>query len=177
MASREQTIVRHLVPFFKPQQRVLEIGAGNGLVAEQLHQATGAAFTLVDVVDYNRSRLPLHVFDGRALPFSESEFDLTLLVFVLHHNPDPRPLLREALRVSRSGLLVVENDVRGSFKKPFTRIIDSTEHVRRGVPQCYFTKTADEWLVLMERLPARAQLLSRFNMGWFWKNIVLQVNT
>lgn len=175
MPTREEIIVQHLAPHLQPQEHILEIGAGNGLVAEMLHQKTGAQFTLLDVVDYNRSKFPMHLYDGNALPFESKSFDTTLLVFVLHHNPDPRPVLREALRVARNGVLLVENDVRGRIKKPLTRLVDSTEHVRRGVPRCYFTKSTDEWLDLMTEIPARGELKATFKIGWFWNNAILRV--
>ncbi|MBI4672432.1 MAG: class I SAM-dependent methyltransferase [Chloroflexi bacterium] len=173
MPTREEIIVQHVAPFLNSRLHVLEIGAGNGLVAEMLHQRVGARFTLLDVVDYNRSAFPLYVNDGRHLPFPDGSFDVTMLIFVLHHNPDPRPVLREALRVSAQGVLLVENDVRGILKKPITQLLDSGEAVRRGVPRCYFTKSVDEWLALLQEIPARGELLSTFKIGWFWHNAVL----
>lgn len=175
MPTREETIVKNLQPFLPRGQHVVEIGAGNGLVAQMLHDSTGADFTLLDVVDYNASKLPMHVFDGRTLPFPDHSFDLALLVFVLHHNPDPRPVMWEAMRVARNGVIVVENDTRGLIKKPLTRMIDSTEHLHRGVPPCYMTKSSDEWRSFFEALPARATELHRFNIGWYWKNVIMRV--
>jgi ubiquinone/menaquinone biosynthesis C-methylase UbiE len=175
MPTREEIIVQNVKPFVRPQERVLEIGAGNGLVAQMIQEASGADFTLLDVVDYNRSWLPMHVYDGLHLPFEDNSYDVALLIFVLHHNPDPRPVMREALRVARQGVLVVENDTRGVVKKPLTRMIDSTEHLRRGVPPCYFTKSAEEWRVFFQALPATADLVHRFKIGWYWNNIVMRV--
>ncbi len=175
MPTREEIIVKHVAPFIPPQKSILEIGAGNGLVAQSLQRQSGASFTLLDVVDYNRTALKLHVFDGRTLPFEDNAFDLALLVFVLHHNPDPRPVLREALRVARQGVLLVENDVQGVVRKPLTQMVDSTEFVRRGVPRCYFTKSAVEWMALLHEFSPRAQVLARFKIGWFWNNIILRV--
>lgn len=175
MPAREETLAARLAPHLRADQHILEIGAGNGLVAEMLHRRTGARFTLLDVVDYNRSALPLHVYDGRNLPFEDNAFDLALLVFVLHHNPDPRPVLREALRVTRCGALVVENDVRGVLKGPLTQFVDSIEPARRGSPRCYFTKSADEWLALLPEIPARGELLATFSLDWFWRNVILSV--
>jgi ubiquinone/menaquinone biosynthesis C-methylase UbiE len=154
----------------------LEIGAGNGLVAHMLQRQSGASFTLLDVVDYNRTTLELHLYDGRSLPFPDNSFDLTLLIFVLHHNPDPRPVLREALRVARDGVLLVENDVQGILRKPLTQFVDSGEFVRRGVPRCYFTKSGSEWMTLLNEFSPRVDTLTTFKIGWFWNNIVLQVS-
>jgi ubiquinone/menaquinone biosynthesis C-methylase UbiE len=175
MPSRETIIVNNLKPFIEPNQHIVEIGAGNGIVAEMLHNAIGTDFTLLEVVDYNATKLPMRVFDGKTLPFEDNSFDKAMLVFVLHHNPDPRPIMREALRVSRHGVLVVENDTRGFIKKPFTRMIDSTEHLHRGVPPCYHTKSTQEWRALLESLPASVTELHTFKIGWYWNNIVLNV--
>ncbi|MCC7163209.1 MAG: methyltransferase domain-containing protein [Anaerolineae bacterium] len=175
MPTREETIVKNLKPFVQPKQHIVEIGAGNGIVAQMLHDATGADFTLLDVVDYNASKLPMQLYDGRSLPFPDNSFDLAMLVFVLHHNPDPRPVMWEAMRVARSGVLVVENDTRGLLKKPLTRLIDSTEYLHRGVPRCYMTKSSDEWRAFFEALPARATELHRFDIGWYWKNVIMRV--
>jgi ubiquinone/menaquinone biosynthesis C-methylase UbiE len=177
MPTREETIVENTKPFLRRGQSVVEIGAGNGLVAQMLHDATGADFTLLDVVDYNRSKLPMHIFDGTHLPFKDDEFDLAMLVFVLHHNPDPRPVMEQALRVARQGVIVVENDVRGMIKKPLTRMIDSTEYLRRGVPPCYFTKSADEWHTFFRGLPAHVETLHTFKIGLYWNNVVMKVET
>lgn len=176
MPTREEIIVTHVAPYIPPQKSVLEIGAGNGLVADMLQRQSGASFTLVDVVDYNRTNLKMHLYDGRSLPFPDNAFDLTLLVFVLHHNPDPRPVLREALRVARQGILLVENDVEGFVRKPLTQVVDSTEFVRRGVPRCYFSKSQAEWLELLGEFSPRADMLAEFKIGWFWNNIILQVS-
>ncbi len=175
MSSREEIIVHNVTPYLRQHQHVVEIGAGNGLVAEMLHSATGAQFTLLDKVNYNKSGLPVLLYDGRVLPFADDSFDVAMLVFVLHHNPDPRPILREALRVSRQGVLVVENDVRGAWKRHATRLIDSLEFVRRGVPPCYFTKSVDEWLGLFATFSPRAQLVRMFKIGWFWDNAILSL--
>lgn len=174
MVTREEIIARYVKPHVRAKQRIVEIGAGNGLVAQMLHEQTGADFTLLDVVDYNRSKLPMQLYDGRAMPFADNTFDCAMLVFVLHHNPDPVPVMREALRVARS-VLVVENDVRGLVKRPVTRIIDSLEYLRRGVPRCYFTKSSDEWRQMFEALPARATEVQTFKIGWFWNNVVVHV--
>jgi ubiquinone/menaquinone biosynthesis C-methylase UbiE len=175
MPTREEIIISNVAPFLSAQQQILEIGAGNGLVAETLQRQSGATFTLLDVVDYNRTALQLHLYDGRNLPFPDNAFDLTLLIFVLHHNPDPRPVLREALRVARLGVLLVENNVQGVVRKPLTQLVDSTEFVRRGVPRCYFTKSTDEWLNLLNEFSPHAELLAEFKIGWFWNNIILRV--
>ncbi len=175
MTDRASLIAQQLAPYLSPGQALLEVGAGKGHVARALQEASGAEIHLVDVVDYNETDLPLQVYDGSHLPFADREFDHSLLVFMLHHTPDPLAVLAEALRVSRGGVIVVENHVEGRLRQPITRAVDSIPHWRHGVPICYHTQTIQDWQALFERLPARVELLSRFQVGWFWSNFVMRV--
>ena len=100
MPTREEIIIENVKPFLPAGQTIIEIGAGNGLVAQALADATAADFTLLDVVDYNQSKLPMRVYDGKKIPFPDNSFDYALLIFVLHHNPDPRPVRHRTLQGS-----------------------------------------------------------------------------
>ena len=48
-------------------------------------------------------------FDGVALPFPDSSFDVCVFVDVLHHSQDIRVLLQEAVRVSRTFVLLKDH--------------------------------------------------------------------
>ena len=177
MANRAEVLSRQLAPYFARGEQWLEIGAGQGLVARAVQAATGAGLTLVDVVDYNQSGLPLQTYDGLHLPFPDGSFDHSLFLFVLHHTPDPLPVLQEALRVSRQSVLVVENSVAGALRQRLTRAIDSIPHLRYGVPICYRAQTIDAWKQTFETLPVRTELLARFSMNHgFWQNFVMRLH-
>jgi ubiquinone/menaquinone biosynthesis C-methylase UbiE len=175
MADRATIIAAQLAPHFAAQQSLLEIGAGKGHVAQALQHATQTQITLVDVVNYNQTALPLKIYDGLNLPFPAESFDYSLLIFVLHHTPDPLPVLREALRVSRHGVVVVENHVQGWLRQKITRAIDSIPHFQHGVPICYRAQTIDDWQQTFVCLSARTELLSRFALGGFWQNFVIRL--
>ena len=177
MTGRADVLSRSLAPYLGRGEAWLEIGAGSGLVARALQEASGARLTLVDVVDYNQSGLPLQTYDGLHLPYADNTFDHSLFLFVLHHTPDPLPVLREALRVSRRSVLVVENSVEGAVRQRLTRAIDSIPHLRYGVPICYRAQSAKAWQSLFEQLPVRTEMLGRFQMnGGFWQNVVLRLH-
>jgi SAM-dependent methyltransferase len=82
---------------------ILDLGAGEGYVGVEASKEHGNQVTLADVVDFNRTSLPLILYDGRRLPFETDRFGAALLVFVLHHTEDPDTVLREVRRVTRSG--------------------------------------------------------------------------
>ena len=95
--------------FVEKGERVLDIGAGIGVIGELLSKNRLAAVTLLDVARFNRSKLPLVLYDGRTIPFPEASFDTSLLSFALHHCQDPLQVLREAARVSRKRIIIYED--------------------------------------------------------------------
>jgi ubiquinone/menaquinone biosynthesis C-methylase UbiE len=100
---------RHLMPYIRPADSVLDVGAGDCRLAALLQRKIGCKVTPVDVEDFNQTDLPLTLFDGEHLPFGDNTFDVVLLIFVLHHAKDARPVLDEARRVSRRSVIVFED--------------------------------------------------------------------
>lgn len=176
MTDRAQLIAAHLAPCFRPGIRLLEIGAGKGHVARALSAAADVQIELVDVVDYNETDLPIRVYDGEHLPFEDNTFDFSLLVFVLHHTPDPTRVLEEAMRVSSRGVVVVENHVEGRARQILTRLVDSLPHFQHGVPICYRAMTIGEWQDLFSQLDVSAVVLDRFTIDGFWQNFVVRLD-
>lgn len=90
--------------------RILELGSAESWIGGMLKaEAPERDVQLVDVVDMNRTDLPLTVYDGYTIPFPDDHFDTTLVMMVLHHCDDPEQVLREAARVTRGRLIVTES--------------------------------------------------------------------
>jgi len=100
-------------------KRILEVGAGTGRDAVTLARTGAEVLTL----DYVPGSLGLTVKaadmagvtvapvcgDGTSMPFAEGTFDVVFHQGLLEHFPDPYPLLRENIRVLKSGgYLVVD---------------------------------------------------------------------
>ena len=99
--------------------RILDIGAGSGLVAEMI--ASTFPGKTVEAVDVSNRilptvRVPFSTFDGQTLPFDGRSFDCVLLANVLHHVKidQRRALLTEALRVTGGGPIVIKDHLAGS---------------------------------------------------------------
>jgi len=100
--------------------RLLDIGAGNGLVAETLAAlAPGKQPIGVDIAGHALPdlRIPFARFDGRRLPFADGVFDCALMCNMLHHvKPEMRArLLREALRVTGGGPLIIKDHLASTW--------------------------------------------------------------
>ncbi len=88
---------------------ILDLGAGNGLLAQVLKESFGYDVTLLDVIDYNLSNLPLKLItEGEKLPLPDKSVDTTIIYLVLHHSDAPFYYLREAVRVTRKRILLME---------------------------------------------------------------------
>ncbi len=96
----------------QPATKPLEVGAGEGVISQKLHQRFGSAVGL-DLPDAGlraewRSRPgPAYLHgDAENLPFNDKQFDLVVCVEVLEHLRDPAAGLRELARVSSRHLLL-----------------------------------------------------------------------
>lgn len=167
MPARVDPLIASFASTIQPHSRIIDIGAGKGLLAQEMARQLSARVTLVDVAQYNHTHLPLTVCDSRALAFADASFDYALLSFVLHHSPNPDAILREALRVARK-VVIVENIVRGRIRGAVTRLIDSWPAIRYGTPPCHFVKTREEWLDFLDKF-GRTRLLKEFGLefGFF----------
>jgi ubiquinone/menaquinone biosynthesis C-methylase UbiE len=98
-------------------RRVLDLGAGDGGVGDELLELLPASARLVLTDLRPRARSPHERAtwvraDASHLPFADSAFDAVVLKDVLHHVPDRDAVLEEALRVlaPRGVCLVVESN-------------------------------------------------------------------
>ncbi len=90
-------------------KKILDLGAGNGLLALEIKEQLDKEVLLVDIVDYNYTNLPLILYNPEGkVPLSDGEVDTTILYTVLHHASDPEHLLEEATRVTKHRLIIKE---------------------------------------------------------------------
>lgn len=123
---RAQAKIGAFRDFVKQGDNVLDIGAGGGWIGRSLKEMTGANVILLDVADFNRTDLPLVLYDGTAIPFPDGSFDTTLLLYVLHHCEDPIRVLKEAIRVSKERIIVLEDTFTTRFDRAFVCLHDFT---------------------------------------------------
>jgi len=106
-----------------PQDRVLDVACGPGLVVHAFAQAA-AHVTGVDLTpamierarEHNRActNVTLEVADVTSLPFAAASFSIVVARFAFHHFPDPASVLREMQRVCEPGGRVVVCDLLAS---------------------------------------------------------------
>ena len=120
-----------------PHRRVLEIGAGEGSILQQLNDC-GFAETLsaleisasaVAAIRERRlaSLYGCRLFDGYSVPYDDASFDLVILSHVLEHLEHPRQLIYEAARVATH--LFIEVPLEDTSRQKADFVFDKVGHI------------------------------------------------
>src|SRR6185437_7468827 len=99
-------------------KRLLEVGGGQGELAERMRRELGAQVTFLDLsprmVELARARgIDAREGDVQQLPFDDASFDTVVSAWMLYHVPDVDRALSEIARVLEPGgaLIAVTNSV------------------------------------------------------------------
>lgn len=143
LRARAKGLARTVSPYLNKVELILDIGPASCTVTEALLKqglkvfpADIENFSIVDTV------LPT-LYDGHKLPFKDNQFGTSLILFVLHHTPDPAEILIEAKRVSRR-ILVFEDIVTSPAHKSLTAALDSLLNLE-FYNQPHTNKSDKEW--------------------------------
>jgi len=159
---RIDVLAGHLVRLIPPGSRVLDIGCGDGSLAERiLRIEPSIGIEGIEIRERPSCRIPCRQYDGRRIPFPDASFDLCLFVDVLHHTPDIGPLLGEARRVSRRHLLVKDHVWKTRFDFRTLMFMDWIGNRAHGVRLPYHFQREEDW----RRLFRRAGLRERVVLG------------
>ena len=129
-----------------PNATVLDIGCGDGSIADAILQRRGdLSITGVEVLVREATCIPVTEYDGSTLPFPDDGFDAVCLIDVVHHCDDPQRLLSEAARVSRDVMLIKDHVADGFLAVPTLKLMDWIGNARHGVRLPYNYLTAADW--------------------------------
>lgn len=114
-----------LIKEFVIGEKILDLGAGDGLLALEIKNQLNKEVILVDIVNYNFTDLPLILYDPEEkVPLQNKEVDTSILYTVLHHSSDPRHLLEEATRITKKRLIIIEVYIEENDKKMTNSFFD-----------------------------------------------------
>jgi SAM-dependent methyltransferase len=134
---------------------ILDVGAGDGIVGAAVAGRLGARIEGVDAKPNPRAPFPVTRIEGEALPFADGAFAVVLLCDVLHHARNPDELLREALRVARSAVVVKDHFAFGPWGERILLALDVIGNEPYGVEVRGEYATPEAWLARFQRVNAR----------------------
>ena len=171
---RARSKFRRIQPYIVRGQhpmRVLDLGCAEGYVGEQIVESTGAHVVLADIADMNRTRRPFVRVPENRLPWDTGAYDVVVLYFVLHHASEAESVIREAIRVCRGRVIVVESVYRTSFHLRLLTFFDKlVNRLRSGgkmkaQERHLHFRTIAGWRSLFHALGARIIVEERHGVG------------
>jgi ubiquinone/menaquinone biosynthesis C-methylase UbiE len=109
-------------------QRVLDLGAGSGVVSTMVTRRGGRPTGLDESIGMTRATLlsgtPSVQGDAASLPFRAGAFDVVIAAFVLNHLADPAAALRQIRRVLRPGGLLLASTFAAGPDHPVKGVVD-----------------------------------------------------
>ena len=143
--AEAKATLQHARDFLPVGCTTLDIGCGTGYVMKVLEEDFDCVPFGCDVVT-PPIRLPrFSLFDGRRLPYADNSFDVAFLIFVLHHAEDPGLLLREAARVAREAVIVVEDTPVLAFDRKWGELHVHSFNKRHRIPWRGRVREDSEW--------------------------------
>jgi SAM-dependent methyltransferase len=143
---RVRVLAGHLAAVLPQGVRVLDVGCGDGRVARAvMDRRPDVTVEGIDVLVREAPVIPVRAFDGTHIPFADGSFDLAMFIDVLHHTPDPLALMREAVRVSRTGLVIKDHTREGLAAGLTLRFMDFVGNARHGVSLPYNFWRERQW--------------------------------
>ena len=122
MERRSRRLIEQVGDWLPREGPVLDLGSGTGHLSARLEQELGIEVVPADVSDLHVvGRPPVLIADG-VLPFDDGTFSAALLFFMLHYPSNAPRLLKEAARVTRGPVILVQSLHSGSVGYAWLRV-------------------------------------------------------
>ncbi|MEK6808760.1 MAG: class I SAM-dependent methyltransferase [Nanoarchaeota archaeon] len=143
--KRSENVVKQFKGLIDENDTVLDVGLGNGIIADYIKKVFKANIEGVDVVDYNETDIKNTIYDGLYLPFANNSYDCVLILETLHHCTDFKLVLKEAKRVVKKRVIIMEDIHEGIFEKYLLLFHDYISNIRKGVSCPYNFQSREKW--------------------------------
>ena len=157
---RSRIVTKAISSFLSEDKNVLDIGCGNGVVSYEIKKHFNCRLCGTDIQNYLKRNIKFRkIRGGYILNFDNKEFDIGLIIEVLHHIPFDMQirLVKEALRVC-SEVLIIE-DKPTSVAKIIDYLINKIHNTKMPITLTFRAK--EEW----------ADLFNENNMPFKFYNV------
>lgn len=157
--ARKRALVAAILPHLKPNDRVLDVGCGNGLLGQALMAAPNRpqGLTVEGLERAKRGGEPItvHAYDGVTIPFADNSYDVLIVADVVHHETDEMRLYNEVKRVAKRAIIVKDHIIQGPLGYQRICLLDWAANAPYGVPCLYRYNTPQQWTDLPKKLGMR----------------------
>jgi ubiquinone/menaquinone biosynthesis C-methylase UbiE len=161
--NRTKLIINTYSGWLAEKSKVLDIGCGDGVLTSGLTDKFRLKITGCDVINILQKPMAFALMQKTdKIPFPDKSFDSVMFNDVLHHASKKVQisLLKEAIRVSKKTILIMENlpSVRTYV---FDYLINKLSHPQMDVPLAFRNKA--EWLEIFSSLPVLTECKENLN--------------
>ncbi len=156
LRRRAQALAARIAPLLPPDSRVLDVGAGDGLIARLVTVLRpDVNVSGVDTLIRPKTHVPVLPYTGSSLPYADHSMDAILLIDVLHHARTPAALLREARRVARRAVILKDHLCEGNWQRRVLRAMDYVGNAHEGVELTDGYLSRSEWDEMFQEVGLR----------------------
>lgn len=167
-SRRAKNYSNFLKDYIGKNKKILDIGLGDGTIAKQISLDCNADITGIDVIDYNKTDIPLTIYDGKKINFKDSSFDTVLIIVTLHHTEDPEQVIREAKRLAKNNIIIFEDVCNTKIQKLITSLYDFIMNIRHSVTTPFNFKSEKEWLQIFNNLNLKIEKTAKYPFNpWY----------
>lgn len=154
--QRLTTLLATIIPH---NANILDVGCGDGLLdCEIKKKRPDLNISGIDVLLRPQTHIPVIQFDGFHIPYESKTFDIVMLIDVLHHAANPDHLMSEALRVSKTGIIIKDHIADSKFQFYLLKLMDWTGNVSHGVRLPYNYWSTKKWNTQYHRMQLKKNL-------------------
>jgi len=147
--KRAEYIIDKVLPLINKNEKVLDIGSGSGHIGDKISKK--ANVQLLDIDNFNSTKLPLRIYDGKKIPFKDKSFDVGLILGVLHHCENQEEVIEEAKRVCKR-LIIIENIFMNQIQRLVLCFFDSMFNLPAGIKVPFTFRRDGEWRQLFSEV-------------------------
>jgi len=159
--------INRIESYLNKESKILDIGCGTAAVTLLLKEK-GFNVTPIDIEDQSFiSYINPIIYDGSRIPIDDNEFDISLVLTVLHHVYNPVKLIKEAKRLSKK-IIIIEDIYTNTLQKYLTFIVDSIINFE-FIEHPHSNKADKEWKDIFEENELKLTYSSKLNYLIFFK--------
>jgi len=124
----EKTFTQYASHLQNEKGRVIDYGAGNGVLTQMLHDKLGLNIEGVDIRDIKSAsvNVPILQFNGERVPVADKYYTAGIINLVLHHEVNNEKILIELDRIVSNKLVLKENVPVGATEEEMLQDMDRT---------------------------------------------------
>ncbi len=146
MNRRIHAIANGIEKLIPSNAAILDIGAGSGEIAEAiLSKRPDISITGIDIKNRENTKIEIKAFNGKDIEYEDDKFDYSIIVDVLHHTYNKKELLREAVRVSKKGIIVKDHLYKNKFDYLTLSFMDYIGNKPYSIDVIYDYFTLAQW--------------------------------